>query len=277
MTYNPSTHHRRSIRLKGYDYSQEGLYFITLCTQNRACLFGKIENGKMILNDAGQIANECWLNISNHFPNVMLHEFIIMPNHVHGIIQLVGANNYSPEKISSEFSSPENISQELNSSELNSPANNSPKINSPENNLSENQLTKIGNNHLDGVGNDLNEIRVGNVSKNDFLNNHGAKNDGVENHGAKNVSINHGAKNVSINHGAKNVSPLRGHSPSKTIGSIVRGYKIGVTNWFRYNGNMEKIWQRNYWEHIIRHEQSYHRIAEYIINNPAKWEKDSLK
>ena len=243
MTYNPSSHHRRSIRLKGYDYSQEGLYFITLCTQNRACLFGKIENGKMSLNDAGQIANECWLNIPNHFPNVILHEFIIMPNHVHGIIQLVGANNYSPEK----------ISQELNSSEFNSCVNNSPKINLPEinspaNNLSENQLTKIGNNHLDGVGNDLND-----------------------NHS------NHGANNVSINHGAKNVSPLRGHSPSKTIGSIVRGYKIGVTNWFRYNGNSEKIWQRNYWEHIIRDEQSCHRIAEYIINNPAKWDVDSLK
>jgi hypothetical protein len=124
--------------------------------------------------------------------------------------------------------------------------------------LAENQLTKIGNNHLDGVGNDLN----------DNHSNHGAKNDGVGNHGAKNVSINHGAKNV---------SPLRGHSPSKTIGSIVRGYKIGVTNWFRYNGNSEKIWQRNYWEHIIRHEQSYRRIAEYIINNPAKWDVDSLK
>jgi putative transposase len=243
MTYNPSSHHRRSIRMKGYDYSKEGLYFIALCTQNRACLFGKIENGKMMLNDAGQIANECWLNIPNHFPNVILHEFIIMPNHVHGIIQLVGANNYSPQMISSEF---------------NSPANNSPKINSPENNLAENQLTKIGNNHLDGVGNDLN----------DNHSNHGAKNDGVGNHGAKNVSINHGAKNV---------SPLRGHSPSKTIGSIVRGYKIGVTNWFRYNGNSEKIWQRNYWEHIIRDEQSCHRIAEYIINNPAKWDIDSLK
>jgi REP element-mobilizing transposase RayT len=243
MTYNPSSHHRRSIRLKGYDYSQEGLYFITLCAQNRVCLFGKIENGKMMLNDAGRIANECWLNIPNHFPNVILHEFIIMPNHVHGIIQLVGANNYSPEKISSEFSSPEKISQELNSSEFNSPE----KI-SPENNLSENQLTKIGNNHLDGVGNNLND-----------------------NHS------NHGANNVSINHGAKNVSPLRGHSPSKTVGSIVRGYKIGVTNWFRYNGNSEKIWQRNYWEHIIRDEQSCHRIAEYIINNPAKWDVDSLK
>jgi putative transposase len=55
MTYNPHKHHLRSIRLKGYDYSQSGLYFITICTQNRACLFGKIENGVMILNDAGRM------------------------------------------------------------------------------------------------------------------------------------------------------------------------------------------------------------------------------
>jgi hypothetical protein len=100
MTYNPQKHHRRSIRLKGYDYSQAGLYFITMVTKNRACLFGKIENGAMILNDAGNIAHDCWLEIPNHFPNVILHEHIIMPNHIHGIIELkaqpVGAANFTP-------------------------------------------------------------------------------------------------------------------------------------------------------------------------------------
>ena len=79
-------HNRRSIRFKGYDYTQAGLYFITICCQNRACLFGEIENGKMMLNDAGAIANDCWLNIPNHFPNAILHEYVIMPNHVHGKI-----------------------------------------------------------------------------------------------------------------------------------------------------------------------------------------------
>jgi putative transposase len=61
--YDPAIHHRRSIRLKGYDYSQNGLYFITICTYNRECLFGEIVDKKMILNDAGIIANECWLKI----------------------------------------------------------------------------------------------------------------------------------------------------------------------------------------------------------------------
>lgn len=195
MKYNPQNTdnrkklpQRRSIRLKGYDYSQAGLYFVTICCGDRACLFGKIEMTnndlpqRMVLNDAGKIANECWLKIPEHFPNAVLHEYIIMPNHVHGIIELtetVGANQYSPDT--------------------------------------------------------------------------------------------NGAKNVL---GANVDSPLR--SPSKTIGSIVRGYKIGVTKWFRTNADIKNVWQRNYYEHIIRDEQSYQRIAEYIINNPAKWLDDKF-
>jgi REP element-mobilizing transposase RayT len=112
MEYNPDIHHRRSIRLKDFDYSQEGLYFITICVQDRECLFGKIIAGvenvgvenvgvenvgveniqplryELILNDTGNMANECWLEIPKHFPNTILHEHIIMPNHVHGIIEL---------------------------------------------------------------------------------------------------------------------------------------------------------------------------------------------
>lgn len=86
--YNPNVHHRKSIRLKGYDYSKEGLYFITLCCQGRECLFGEIIDGEIILNDAGKISNECWLAIPEHFPNALLHEHIILPNHMHGIIEL---------------------------------------------------------------------------------------------------------------------------------------------------------------------------------------------
>jgi hypothetical protein len=91
--YNPNTHHRHSIRLKGYDYSQEGLYFVTICVQNHECLFGEIVGAKnfspekvpgnfspeMILNDLGKIAMQCWLEIPQHFPHAVLHEFVIMP------------------------------------------------------------------------------------------------------------------------------------------------------------------------------------------------------
>ena len=176
--YNPNIRHRKSIRLKGYDYSQAGKYFITICVQDRECLFGEIVDGKMMLNDAGRIANECWLNIPEHFPHAVLHQHVVMPNHIHGIIELfpanmvvVGANNYSP-------------------------------LRTPQ--------------------------------------------------------------------------PLPPRSPSKTIGSIVRGYKIGVAKWFRIHSDIDKLWQRNYWEHIIRDDQSFQRISKYIINNPKKWKDDTF-
>jgi len=88
MQYNPDKHHRRSIRLQGYDYSQPGIYFITICTKNHECLFGEILNGEMRLNDFGKIAHQCWLEIPNHFPHIQLDEFVIMPDHIHGIIIL---------------------------------------------------------------------------------------------------------------------------------------------------------------------------------------------
>ena len=86
MPYNPNIHHRRSIRLKGYDYSQAGLYFITICCQNRICRFGKIENGAMILNEYGQIAFDEWMKTPNIRSNIQLDAFVVMPNHIHGII-----------------------------------------------------------------------------------------------------------------------------------------------------------------------------------------------
>ena len=84
--FDPKIHHRKSIRLKGYDYSQAGAYFVTMVTYHRNCLFGKIENGEMVLNDLGKIADECWRAISEHFPFVELGAHIIMPNHAHGVI-----------------------------------------------------------------------------------------------------------------------------------------------------------------------------------------------
>lgn len=164
--YNPRIHNRQSTRQKGYDYSQAGLYFITMCCYERACLFGNIMNGSMVLNDAGKIANACWLEIPQHFPHVVLHEYVIMPDHVHGIIEFVGAKNRTV--------------------------------------------------------------------------------------------------------GAKNLSPPQ--SPSKTIGSVVRGYKIGVTKWMRQNTNVYHVWQRNYHDHIIQNKKSYHNISNYIKSNPTKWE-----
>lgn len=165
--YNPVTPHRRSIRLKGYDYSRAGLYFITICTQNRLCLFGAIENGKMVLNDAGRLAEHCWLEIPEHYPETELHEYVIMPNHVHGI---VGVQNFEPLR-----------------------------------GVRQNQYQKI---------------------------------------------------------------------IPRSIGTIIRGFKIGVTKWFRQNTTIRTVWQRNYYEHIIRDHPSYLKIAEYITTNSLTWRED---
>ena len=172
MMYNSNQHNRHSIRLKGYDYSGQGLYYITLCCQDRICLFGEIMDKKMILNDAGKIANACWNQIPEHFPKVVLHEYVVMPNHIHGIIEIM--ETHRGEK----FFAPTIVAQ--------------------------------------------------------FK------------------------------------------SPVKTIGSIIRGYKIGVTKWFRNNTEIYTVWQRNYYDIIIRNKQSYDFISDYIANNPANWHKNNL-
>ena len=88
MKYNPDIHHRRSIRLKGYDYSRAGLYFITICAQDQLCLFGKIENGQMVLNDAGKMIQTVWNELPVFYIGFNIHGFVVMPNHVHGIIEI---------------------------------------------------------------------------------------------------------------------------------------------------------------------------------------------
>ena len=93
MSYNPAKHHRRSIRLKGYDYSEAGIYFLTICTHQRECLFGEIIDGEMKLIEFGKIVLECWQAIPKHFSRIELDEFIVMPNHIHGILVMKDYRN----------------------------------------------------------------------------------------------------------------------------------------------------------------------------------------
>ena len=88
MPYNPEIHHRRSIRLQGYDYTQLGAYFVTICTYQKQCLFGEITNEEMYPNLCGQVVIGCWKNLSSYFPHIQLDEFVLMPNHWHGIIMI---------------------------------------------------------------------------------------------------------------------------------------------------------------------------------------------
>ncbi len=100
MGYNPQVHHRQSIRLRGYDYSQPGMYFVTICTRERMEAFGEIQDGEMHLSSSGEIAHSIWSTMPKRFPNIELDLFVIMPNHMHGILvitaQSQGAMNCAP-------------------------------------------------------------------------------------------------------------------------------------------------------------------------------------
>jgi REP element-mobilizing transposase RayT len=173
-------HHRRSIRLKEYDYSQPGDYFITICTHNRECLFGEIVNGKMQLTPIGLIVEDEWKRTPLIRNNVELGPFVIMPNHLHGIIIL----------------------------------------------------------NDNGRG----ELPFAPTNKTPFV-------------------------------PAKNTRTGKFVSPSNTIGAIVRGFKSASTkriNEMRGTPGVP-VWQRNYYEHIIRDEKNYYNICEYIDNNPLQW------
>jgi REP element-mobilizing transposase RayT len=90
MKFDPRTHQRQSMRLEGYDYGQAGLYFVTITTWQMECLFGVILEGEMVLNDAGRMAEIEWKRLVTRFPGVELDAFVVMPNHVHGIVVLGG-------------------------------------------------------------------------------------------------------------------------------------------------------------------------------------------
>ncbi len=88
MKFDPEIHHRRSIRLKGYDYALPGAYFVTLVTQAHQCLFGEVVGEQMFENRFGKIVRRSWRELPNHYPYLVLDSFIVMPNHIHGIIVL---------------------------------------------------------------------------------------------------------------------------------------------------------------------------------------------
>jgi putative transposase len=177
VRYDPEKHHRRSIRLKGYDYSNTGAYFLTICTKNRECLFGDIEQGQMILNAAGNVVKIWWPEMKNKLRNVELDEFIIMPNHSHGIVfietDFVGAIHELPLHVESR------------------------------------------------------------------------------------------------------------HEYQKQRRKMLLPKFIG---WFKMNSAKQinqsrntpgtPVWQRNYYEHIIRNEKELNKIRQYIVDNPVKWDMD---
>ena len=170
---------RRSIRLRDYDYSLPGSYFITMCVKDRKNLFGNIVNGEMRLNQYGRIVQTTWNDIPHHYSGVLLDEFIIMPNHIHGIIIITNES-------------------------------------------------------------------VGAIPA---------------------------IKMADLRH----ESPLRMSVKERRrmlLSKIIGRFKMNSSKIINTIQNTpgKTLWQRNYYEHIIRNEKSYHRIQDYIINNPHRWQ-----
>lgn len=176
--YDPRIHHRRSTRLKGYDYTQAGAYYITVVTQGRVCSLGEVADGAMVLNDAGHMIQAIWDQIPSHYQGVQTDAFMVMPNHIHGIVILVGA----------------------------------------------------GPRACPGPG--------------------GGQPQGV----APTMSL------ADVVHRFKTLTTKR--------------YMDGVKQpgWPPFPG---KLWQRNYYEHIIRDETNLNGIRRYIVDNPARWMQDA--
>jgi len=324
--YDPNIHHRRSIRLKGYDYSQMGVYFITICCQDRTCLFGDVVDGEMVLNEYGRIALEEWIKTTTIRPNVELREFVIMPNHIHAIIRFIGEGEShspngkvelrTPENLTDAFNTPQpssctclndqrrgeshspnenenlcapiergecNLNQqrgECNSNQQRGECNSNQQRGECNSNQqrgecnSNQQKGECNSNQQRGECNS-NQQR-GECNSNQQrgeCNSNQQKGECNSNQqrGECNLNQQRGECNSNQQTGECN-SPLRG--PSQTVGAVVRGYKSAVTKKLNELGIGCAVWQRNYYEHIIRNEQSYINIAEYIIKNPAKWQED---
>jgi REP element-mobilizing transposase RayT len=207
MPYNRLIHNRHSIRLQGYDYSSEGVYFLTICTYQHQQLFGKIEYGIMYLNQYGQIVRDEWEKSAIIRAEIELGEYVIMPNHMHAIVFIVD----NPRR----------------GVRPNAPTMNAPTMNAPTTNANTMNVNMINSNTTYGKTNSEN------------------KPPGLQ---------------------------------SKSIGSLMSGFKSSVTKQINLIRNTpgEPVWQRNYWDHIIRNDESFYKIEDYIINNPVNWHQDQL-
>jgi putative transposase len=224
-------HQRKSIRLSEYDYSFPNWYYITICAHEKRNLFGKINNGKMILNKFGYVVEEEWIQTKEIRKYVDLDYYIIMPNHLHGIIII-------EQSIDDAGATRRYESKDLyGRGELNSPTGD-----------------KSG--------------RIQYVPTNNKLKS--------PSHTTKNVGATRRVAQNNDDRAIQRIAPTRQTLIPNSLGSIIGQFKSKVTKRLReLSGNSDlKIWQRNYYEHIIRNEIDLQNIRKYTKLNPLKWEID---
>jgi REP element-mobilizing transposase RayT len=225
-----------SARWKDWDYGWNGAYFITICTAGRDCVFGKIVNGKMALSDLGILADKFWYEITNHFPFAELGEFVVMPNHVHGIIVM---NKLDDGRWTDEYGHGRDAIYRVSDDDAEMPWDETIHPITDEN------LGKSRRDAIYRISDDNPEM-----PKRDAINRVStAKLGGIT-----------GNKNPMI---------------IDNLSKIVRWYKGRVSFESRkIHPNFD--WQSRFHDHIIRNDGAYQRIAEYIQNNPANWQADQF-
>jgi putative transposase len=218
MMRNTVRGHRRSIRLDGYDYASAGAYFVTVCTQDRACVFGDVVDGEMRANACGRIVQDVWAGLASRYANVELDAFVVMPNHVHGIIVLMaGVMNHA---------------------------------------------------RTGGADGDAGRGARRGAIHCAQMNPEGAMAEGAMNHEGM---INH-ARTIGEMGAANSRAGAAGVPP---LGEVVRAFKAISTRLIHRDVMPgTAVWQRNYYESIIRDEDSLNRVRAYVSANPARWLTD---
>jgi putative transposase len=258
MKYDLDKHHRRSIRLKGYDYTATGLYFITICAYQRDCLFGEIINGEMRLNDLRQRVHACWQRLPFHFSNLELDAFVIMPNHIHGILVLtqlpLSDNQSSPPRRGAALDrNPPPLTDHL-------PPNATPG--------SDHKIQADA-----AFGRESSDI-TGAFSEPGMA--FGRESSDMTGESEPGVAFGRESSDIAKDR-LPNAAPLRG-VVAGSVGAMVLNFKSVTT---RLGNRMRRspgspMWQRNYYEHIIRDEKSLQFIRQYIHHNPMSWQHDQL-
>ncbi len=234
MSFENKFHHR-SIHLKDYDYSSAGAYFVTICAHNRDCLFGEIINGEMMLNDAGKMVEEWWKTIPLRYSNTEIDVCVVMPNHFHGIIIIT--DSVGAESISAQ----------------------------------NNEMVCTIKNHVGAESISVPDIEMKSFTQNTV--------------GAESISA-HCCKTNSISQNRVDIesTPTKSLNTKKSwkgLPEIIQTFKRHTTIEYIKMVKMnilppfnKTVWQRNYYEHIIRDESDLRRIRDYIVNNPARWQDD---
>jgi REP element-mobilizing transposase RayT len=269
--YNPNNHHRRSIRLKGYDYSWVGMYFVTICVQHRECLFGEITDGKMVLNDAGQMVKKWCMELSHKFPDILLDTHVIMPNHFHAIVVntgiVVGAHLCVRPDEMGGVRPHETVCVRPHETVCVRP-HETVCVHPHEMGCvhpDETDARTIRGEHVDAciIRGEHVDARIRDAHVDARI-----RDEHVD---ACIIRDEHVDARIWGEHIGSPLHRVIQWFKTMTTNEYIRGVK--TLGWKPFD---KKLWQRNYYEHIVRDERAYQNISGYIVNNPLMWSSDDF-